>query len=130
MFPRKSLFWGGKALCLGAIPAYQGFGSRRVVGLMEQGCTPKLQPGPVCTKDKMVVEYFYFFHINDKMEFEYFYPSLLFSPPALSNALLLLSQAARGLCDPDCPRPCCPQDMALQLGLNPCASQNPSNTFL
>lgn len=65
-----------------------------------------------------------------KFEYFYFYPSLLFPPPALTNALLLLSQAAGGLCDPGCPRPSSSQDMALQLGLNPRASQNPGNTFL
>lgn len=63
------------------------------MGWMEQGCT-----WSCCTKDKMVVEYFYFFYINAKIEFEnfYFYPSLLFSPQLLVMLCCFLSQAARG----------------------------------
>lgn len=82
------------------------------------GVHPQIITWSCCTKDKMEFEYFYF------------YPFFLFSPPALTNALQLFSQAAGGLCDLSCPRLSCPQDMALQLGLNPHVTQNPSDTFL
>lgn len=68
-------------------------------GVDGTGVHPQIITWSCCTKDKMVAECLVgFFYINDKTEFEYFYfyPSLLFSPPALTNVLLLLSQAAGG----------------------------------